>query len=111
MNNKLNKTIRQKLDDKLPSNFDRRFWQKFDQVPNRSTKVRWQLASALSLILIVSIWGIRHISDPNDMTATENKIALNIMENEELLENMELLAQLENVDLTEKEWEILLSDS
>jgi hypothetical protein len=95
--------------------FDTKFWAKFERrYPQPETRKKlfdfsvMIPASGLAAMLIVGILYFGNIG--NQFNPQETKVAMNIMNMEVALDNMELMAEVDTVSMSDEEWRILLHD-
>ena len=113
------KTIEEKISVNPSPSFDKNFWSAFDKVSsiNQSEKHSFfqsllskPMIPALSVSLVV-LFSVLYINNYTPSINQSDSIAMEIIEMEQLLENMEILAEVEDINLTDEEWEILTGDS
>lgn len=113
------RTIEEKISINTSSSFDKNFWTSFEKVSdiNQSNKISFfqrflskPIIPALSVSLIV-IFSVLYINNYTPSINQNNSIAMEIIEIEQMLENMDILAEIDDINLTEDEWEILTGDS
>ena len=113
------KTIEEKISINPSPSFDKNFWTAFEKVSNinQSEKQGFfqsllskPMIPALSVSLVV-LFSVLYINNYTPSINQNTSIAMEIIEMEQMLENMDILAEVDDINLTEEEWEILTGDS
>ena len=105
--------LKKKIAREPDRNFDQRFWQRFDAEfsgPARSRPRAWRLlfpsmAAAAFLAIFLLPRSLHH-----SRQEIEPQLRAAILENEELIDDLDLLATLEDPSLNEDEWQVLLEN-
>jgi len=108
-------TLKKTAEGKPSADFDKSFWDRFDQEFNPKVKKHWweelnlsQLAlmpagAAVAIILMVNVY------QKIDFGLDDDKmLSIGAIQHEEMLQHMDMLKEMENLDLTEQEWKYLL---
>jgi hypothetical protein len=108
--------LKKKLKRDPSPSFDKTFWERFE---TQFGKEKWSLLAyshmklAASLVVLVLIFTFALKQDLFRKTTDEDLMAYEIMQNEELFENLDaFLTDSESdefMELTDEEWEILIS--
>ena len=113
------RTIEEKISINPSSSFDQNFWTSFEKVSdvNQHNKIGFfqrlmsrPIIPALSVSLVV-LFSVLYINNYTPSINQNNSIAMEIIEIEQMLENMDILAEIDDINLTDDEWEILTGDS
>lgn len=98
--------LKKKSRAELPEGFDQRFFDKLEkQIRPRPSALEWLLPLAFASMLILIIYRTSSIHHRPQILSAQ------VMQEVEFLENMELLETLQEVELSEVEWEILLGEN
>lgn len=106
------KILNEKTNKNLPEGFDNLFWEKFESVRPVEKKFKLLeflmpgLSLAVAALFVLFIYKNTIIKDPTH----NSNLLVEVLENQELLEDMELLGTFEDVELSDDEWKILLSE-
>jgi hypothetical protein len=108
---KFEKALQGKLKAEPDRNFDQRFWAKFDREFGQRSKTgfprfRFQWISAFAAMIALMI-GSYEWYRASDISPGEATLVTQILETEELLEDVELLAELDQMPESEEEWGVL----
>ncbi|HUP56711.1 MAG TPA: hypothetical protein VM598_04610 [Bdellovibrionota bacterium] len=105
--------LRAKLRREPDRNFDQRFWAKFegefgaapsflDRLIARASPVRYALAAGVAAALVFAFYSRMPADLPRDLAD------LQVAQLQPVLENLELFETLDDVDLSDQEWDELL---
>ena len=104
--------IKKKIEVTPKKEFHDNFWNKFEEIRERETVSSrshyFSFAMALSAALVLVTTPIiieRKINVSNEVIASDVK---EMLLNDDIGSNMELVAQLDDIKLSDEEWEILL---
>lgn len=109
----MKKKLSTHVEECVDSDFDQRFWAKFDQefhLKKNESHKRMNWGGALltfALLIVVGITVFYRLPE-NEMN---RELAAQIIPIETALENMEVFAEWDTIDLSEEEWDLLLKDS
>lgn len=108
--------LKEKLQKKPDRYFDQQFWAKFEaEFGNEPTPAhfrmhRWIQVSLVAAMSVIAVFASRTYFDnmpvPEDM-----RQSVAIMEEIEMYENLDMFLTLDDVNLSDEDWEILLKDA
>ena len=101
------KELAKKIEVEVPHHVDRRIMDALPQEENEGfLRFGFSMALAASLAFIVYMnFGSNHLSRNSETFAISE-----MMENQEMYEQMELLGQVDDVELSDEEWNVLLGE-
>jgi len=111
--------LREKLMQEPSPGFDQKFFEKFNQEFDQASQRKWSLANLFSFKIAVpvgvaamlALFSLYQRSFDQYDPMLENKFVIaEVVENQELYKNYELFEMLDDVELTEEDWDYLLSE-
>ena len=110
--------LREKLMQEPGPGFDQRFFEKFNQEFDQPVK-KWSFASLFSFKIavpvgvaaMIAVFSLYQRSFVQYDPAIQDMFMVSeLVENQELYENYEFFEMLDDIELTEEDWDYLLSD-
>lgn len=108
--------LKAKLERRKPLGFNTRFWSKFNSEfsEEKTPFLNWNLnklvpTAALCLLVLLVALNYEKIVNYYRPPGENFYSASAILDNEEMIEDLDMFLTLEDMDLTEEEWEILLA--
>ncbi len=113
------KAVEEKISINPSPAFEKEFWSAFNKVSNINQQkesnffqslISKPMIPALSVSLMV-LFSVLYLNNYTPSINQNDNIAMEIIEMEQMLENIEILSEVDDINLTDDEWEILTGDS
>lgn len=119
-NSNIYNTVKEKLENDLSHDFDKTFWNRFKKENPKKPfsfmsllKIQIVFPSMAAILIISGLIISYQLNIEKDFRIGNNTplISMAPILNQVQIEEMELLSEMDSIDLTEEEWEILLGDA
>ena len=107
------KILRTKLEQKPKSDFDKRFWKRFDEEFGEKKSLIQLVLTPVPVAATILIIGFSAIWVTRDYRGSEDvELASALMNKEEFLDNLEMLRTLDEVAVlaTDEDWQLILDE-
>lgn len=115
MKKKFFEILKEKLQRKPDRYFDQQFWAKFEGEFGQEKKApnfrihRWVQVALVASVAVISIWITKSQFD-NSPVPIDIRQSLAIMNDAEMYEDLDLFLTLEDVNLSDEDWDFLLKE-
>jgi len=107
------KILRTKLEQKPKSDFDKRFWKRFDEEFGEKKSLIQLVLTPVPVAATILIIGLSALWVTRDYRGSEDvEVASALMSKEEFLDNLEMLRTLDEVAVlaTDEDWQLILDE-
>ena len=107
------KILRTKLEQKPKSDFDKRFWKRFDEEFGEKKSLIQLVLTPVPVAATILIIGLSALWVTRDYRGSEDvEVASALMSKEEFLDNLEMLRTLDEVAVlaSDEDWQLILDE-